>query len=217
MNTKTTVQIPEVISSRIEFKRKFSFWEMIRAFVFLPKALATLIENRRSKLVDQKLLRRLQLTVTEVSGCAACSYQHAKMALREGMSNEEIVSFLSGGDDFIKPNEAKAIMFAQHFAESRGYPKQYAYDVIVQEYGDKQAGTILSSVQLMIAGNMVGIPYSAFQSRLKGKPFKDSSLTYELGMLISGILCLPVALVIGILRSLVGMPNVRCDKSAADD
>ena len=46
------------------------------------------------------------------------------MALRQGMSNEEISSFLSGGDDFIQPEEAKAIIFAQHFADSKGFPKK---------------------------------------------------------------------------------------------
>lgn len=34
------------------------------------------------------------------------------------MSNEEIISFLSGGEAFILPEEAKAILFAQHFADS---------------------------------------------------------------------------------------------------
>jgi len=61
------------------------------------------------------------LAVTEVNGCAACSYQHIMMALRQGMSK----------------NMAK------------------------------KAATFLSAVQIMIAGNMYGIPYSAFQSRQK--------------------------------------------------
>ncbi len=65
----------------------------------------------------------------------------------------------------------------------------------------------------MIAGNMYGIPFSAFQSRRKGKPFKDSSLSYELGMLIAGVLCLPVALAHGVLRRLLGLPNARFDKT----
>lgn len=52
----------------------------------------------------------------------------------------------------------------------------------------------------MIAGNMFGIPYSAFQSRLNGKPYKQSSLFSELMKLILGVLMLPVAVVHGILR-----------------
>ncbi|HUW25743.1 MAG TPA: carboxymuconolactone decarboxylase family protein [Gallionella sp.] len=211
------MDLPESISSQIEFKRKFSFWEMYRAFVFLPGAVAKMMENSKSKLLGKEFVRRLQLAVTEVNGCAACSYQHAKMALREGMSNEEIVSFLSGEDAFIKPEEAKAIMFAQHFADSRGYPKQYAYDSMVKEYGEQQARIILSAAQFMIAANMYGIPYSAFLSRRKGKPFNGSSLSYELGMLIAGIICLPIAVIHGSLRSLFGMPNEKFDKSMTDE
>lgn len=214
---KTDINLSEFISSRTKFKRRFSLWEMYRSFVFLPRAMNTMIGNNKSKLVDTDFIRRLQLAVTEVNGCPACSYQHTKMALQQGMSGEEISSFLSGGDQFIKPQEAKAIMFAQHFADSRGYPKKYAYDSIVKEYGEKEAHIILSAVQTMIAGNMYGIPYSAFQSRLKGKPYKDSSLFYELGMLVTGVLLLPIAIIHGILRKLVGLPNKRLDKSTIDD
>ena len=203
--------IPESISSRTEFKRKFSLWEMYRSFVFVPRAMSKIIANNKSKLVDNHFIERIQLAVTEVNGCAACSYQHTKMALRMGMSNEEISSFLSGGESYIKPEEAKAIVFAQHFADSRGFPKKYAYESIVKEYGEKEALIILSACQVMIVGNMYGIPYSAFQSRLKGKPFKDSNLFYELGMMIAGIILLPVAILHGFLRALIGLPNERFD------
>ena len=182
---KKDIKLPDAIGSGREFKRKFSLWEMYRAFIFLPRAVSQKIGNKKSKLVDQHFVERLQLAVTEVNGCAACSYQHTKMALRQGMSSEEISSFLSGGDHFIKPEEAKAIMFAQHFADSKGFPKRYAYDSIVKEYGEEQACIILSAVQIMIAGNMYCIPYSAFQSRLKGQAYKDSPLFYELGMLLA--------------------------------
>lgn len=211
------IQIPEAISSRTDFKRKFSLWEMYRSFVYFPKAMAKMIGNSKSKLVDTDFLKRLQLAVTEVNGCPACSYYHTKMALQQGMSGEEISSFLSGGGQYIKPEEAKAIMFAQHFADSRVYPKKYAYDSIVNEYGEKEAGIMLSAVQIMISGNMYGIPYSAFQSRLNGRPFKDSSLFYELGMLITGIVLLPIAVLHGALRGLIGLPNKRLDKSSTDD
>ncbi len=210
---KKDIVLPEAISSRVEFKRKFSLWELYRSLVFAPRAAMKMAGNNKSKLVDPHFVERLQLAVTEVNGCAACSYQHTKMALSQGMSNDEISSFLSGGDIFIKPEEAKAIMFAQHFADARGYPKQYTYDSIVKEYGEKEAEIILSACQTMIAGNMYGIPYSAFQSRLKGKPYKDSNLFYELGMLTAGILCLPLAIIHTLLRALIGLSNKRMDKS----
>ena len=209
------ITLPKSISSRIEFKRKFSLQEMYRAVVFAPRAMSKLIGNKKSKLVDVNFVKRLQLAVTEVNGCAICSYAHAKMALRQGMSSEEINSFLGGegSDNFIKVEESKAIMFAQHFADLRGYTKRYAYDSIVKEYGEEKSQIILSAVQIMIVGNMYGIPFSAFQSRLKGKPYKDSSLFYELKMLIIGFLFLPIAIVNGFIRRFIGLPNERFDKS----
>lgn len=203
--------IPEAIRSMTEYKRKFSFLEMYRSFVCMPRAIMCMAGNNKSKLVDADLVKRIQLAVTEVNGCAACSYEHAKLALRQGMSGAEISSFLSGANGFIKPEEAKAIVFAQHFAESKGYPKEQAYEAIVKEYGEREARIMLSAAQVMIAGNMYGIPYSAFRSRRKGKPFKDSSLFFELVMLIGGVLSLPFAFIHGILRGSFDLPNERLD------
>ena len=49
---------------------------------------------------------------------------------------------------------------------------------------------------------MYGLPYSAFQSRLKGVRYKNSSLLYELGMLIGGLVVLHVALLHGFVKLL---------------
>lgn len=209
--------LAESVSFKTEFKRKFTFWELYRSLVFAPRAKARLSKNNKSKLVDNHFVERLQLAVTEVNGCAACSYQHTQMALDQGMSNEEISSFLSGEDNFIKPEEAKAILFAQHFADSTGFPKKSSYDTIVEEYGEEEARIILAACQTMIAGNMYGIPFSAFVSRTKGHPYKESTFFYELGMLIAGILCVPIAIIHTLLRALIGLSNERFDKSPSEE
>ncbi len=163
--------------------------------------------------MDPRFVERLQLAVTEVNGCAACSYQHTKMALQKGLSRDEIRSLLNGGEEFIKPEEAKAIVFVQHFADTRGLPQRYAYEAVEEEYGAQKAQIILSAAQVMIAGNMYGIPLSAFLARLQGKPYKNSTLSYELTLLISGALCLPIAIIHGYLRSIRGLPNERFDST----
>lgn len=206
---KQDITIPVEISSRAEFKRKFSFGQMYFSFVYAAGAFSVLSKNKKTGLLHPDFVERLQLAVTEVNGCAACSYQHTKMALKQGMSNEEISSFLSGQDNFIRPEEAKAIVFAQHFADETGKPKEYAYNSIAEEYGKEKAEVILAACQVMIAGNMYGIPLSAFQSRLKGKKFKDSSLLYELGMMISGVLALPFVLIHSLIRRVIGASNKR--------
>lgn len=209
MNKPT--KISTSFESQNQYKRTFSFGELYRSFIYIPSAIIKLKSNRKKNLVSPSFIERLQLAVTEVNGCPACSYQHTKMALRIGMSNKEISSFLSGGEEFIKPNEAKAILFAQHFADSRAFPKKYTFDALINEYGKERAEVILSATQVMISGNMYGIPYSAFQARLKGTKYINSNLLYEFGMLVGGILILPLALMHGFFRIFIGLPNKRLD------
>ena len=187
-----------------EYKRKFSLRELYGAMVFLPSAAQKLVANRKSKLVDEKFIERLQLAVTEVNGCAACSFQHTKMSLEQGMSNEEIHSFLSGSNEFIVPEEAKAIMFAQHFADTKGKAEKKLYHTIVAEYGSEKAGIILAACQIMLVGNIYGIPFSAFLSRLQGQKYRGSTVFYEFRMLVGGVLILPLALLHGFVRRLMG-------------
>ena len=213
----TKIILPDAIASRVSYKRKFTFAELYNSMILAPQAFSVLKKNKKQNLVSQDLTKRLELAVTEVNGCAACSYQHTKMALNQGMSNEEISSFLSGGSTFIQPAEGKAILFAQHFADTKGYPKKYAFDVLVDEYGAAESEVMLAAIQIMIMGNMYGIPLSAFQSRIKGKPFKDSKLTYELGMMFFGILVLPIALLHGFVWKISGVSSHRFDVSPAED
>ncbi|PKR82171.1 alkylhydroperoxidase [Brumimicrobium salinarum] len=196
---KKEITIPSSYSERTEFKRRFTFFEMYNSFVKAVKAFPILSKNKKSGKLHLDFIERIQLAVTEVNGCAACSYQHTKMALKQGMSADEISSFLSGGEDFIQPKEAKALVFAQHFADSTGKPESYALQSIVDEYGSEKALIILAACQVMIAGNMYGIPLSAFQARLKGKKYRDSTLLYELSMIFSGGLVLPIAIIHGLL------------------
>jgi AhpD family alkylhydroperoxidase len=148
---KKEIKLPDSISTSTEYIRKFSLWEMYRAFILIPSATAKMIGNKRKKLVDKDFVERLQLTVTEVNGCAACSYAHTYMALKQGMSSEEINSFLSGDGTFINQKEAKAIIFAQHYADTRGFPKKDAFDALVDEYGKLKVKIIISAIQLMHA------------------------------------------------------------------
>lgn len=210
---KKDIKIPDSISTRTEYKRKFTLWEMYRAFILIPNAAAKMIGNKRKKIVNKDFVERLQLAVTEVNGCAACSYAHTYMALKQGMSSEEINSFLSGDGTFINQDEAKAIIFAQHYADTRGFPKKDAYDSLVDEYGKLKVKIIISAIRLMHAGNIYGIPYSALISRLKGKPYKDSSLIYELGMHIGGLILFPITLIDGFLRGVMGLSKIKLDNS----
>ncbi len=195
--------VPQHIMLQDNFKRKFNFFELYCALTELPRAGRRLAKNKKLGLVAETFIERLQLAVTEVNGCAACSYAHAAMALKMGMSTEEINSFLTADGEHVDPEEARAVLFAQHFAEMRGKPEDEILDTLISEYGEERAKVMMAGCRVMLAGNIYGLPFSAFQSRLKKKPYKNSSLLYELGMLIGGILILPLALLHGLLKMLL--------------
>jgi len=177
-----------------EYKKRFSYAEYYKALLLFYHAIGVLKENRKtSHLIDQAFIERIMLSVTEVNGCAMCSYAHSSMALKQGFSQEEIESFLTGDGSYIVPHEAKALLFAQHYADTRGYVDRETYKVLKEEYGEEKSEIILSAIKVIMVGNIMGIPLSAFVSRLKGKPYKGSSLFYEISMILSSIIFIPVS------------------------
>ena len=62
----------------------------------------------------------ISLAVTQVNGCKLCSYAHAKNALKAGMTEEEVEFLLSGGFDNAPKEQLEALLFAQHYAETKG-------------------------------------------------------------------------------------------------
>ena len=204
-----SMAMPMKLDPLNEYKRKFRLRELYAAALLLPSAIAALASNRRRELMDKHAVERVMLAVTEVNGCPACSWAHTRMALREGMSGEEISSLLSGDGEVVPPDEATGVVFAQHNADSRGHPDRAAYDAVVREYGLERARTVLAAAQVMLVGNMYGIPYSAFHARLRGAPYADSTIAYEVGMQVAGALVLPVALVHGLVRQAAGGPVAR--------
>lgn len=197
------------MEQRRQYKRKFSYGQLYRTMVALPRALAILGNNRKSMDVHPMTIERIMLAVTEVNGCAACSYAHTKMALREGIDNEEIVAMLSGNTDTVPAQEAKAIMFAQHFAETKGLVDRPSYSRYVSEYSEEHALIMLAAMQVILFGNAYGIPYSALVSRLKGKPYRGSTLAYEAGMLLWGLIGFPFALLHAMVDRLLSRPIIR--------
>lgn len=159
--------------------------------------------------IDEQLIERIMLAVTEVNGCAICSYAHAKMALEAGLSDTEIQKMLAGSSDGVPAEDLQAIMFAQHYADSRGFPSEEAWNRIVETYGLPKAKGVLGAVRIIMMGNAYGIPWSAFLGRLKGKPDKRSRLSYELSAITGDILMIPAVLIHALIDDLAGVPALR--------
>jgi AhpD family alkylhydroperoxidase len=193
-------------------KRLYKISEFYR---FLQEALRTMKYVRRakrSKDLDNKLFERIMLAVTEVNGCEVCSYKHTEFALKEGMSQEDINAILSGSTENIPEDESVAIFFAQHYADSKARPSKEAWQRVVDTYAEKKALGILGTIRIIMIGNTLGIAFGAFKNRLKGKKVEKSSLGYELGMLLSIIPFLPIAIIHSIIASIFCRPLIKFDK-----
>ncbi|HLR03214.1 MAG TPA: carboxymuconolactone decarboxylase family protein [Virgibacillus sp.] len=174
-------------------------------------------KNLKSNQISQQFKERIMLAVTEVNGCEICSYGHTKYALEQGLTNEEIKSFLTGNAENISGDEMPAIIFAQHYADTKGHPSKEAWNRIVQEYGNDKALGVLGAIRMIMAGNAYGIAISAFKNRMKGKKVKQTSLSYELKMILSLIPAMPLVLIHSIISNLLKTPLIDFKENDDDE
>lgn len=161
-------------------KKLYSLREIYGISVSAFRSLRDLKQGRRSGLMSEQLQERIMLAVTGVNQCALCSYAHAEMALKAGLNNDEIKSFVSGEFPDIPDDEVKAVLFAQHYAENRGRPSAEAWNEILSAYGEEKAKAILASARMIMLGNAIGIIFGSIQSRFKtGKGDERSNVLYE--------------------------------------
>lgn len=167
---------------------------------------------KKEDLLDKQFIERIMLAVTEVNGCAICSYAHTRMALESGMSDEEIAHILSGATDEIPTDQLPAILFAQHYAEKRARPFEGTWQRIVERYGIKKAHGILAAIRIIMIGNAYGIAFSSFTNRFKGKADERSSLLYEMSMILFGIISIPIVLIHLLTSTVFRWPLLRFSK-----
>jgi len=187
-----------------EFGRKLysvreSYWISYNGM----KTMRYMFKAKRNKEISSKFIERLMLAVTEVNGCAMCSYAHSKRALESGMTSGEIQNMLRGIMDDVPSDEVAAVMFAQYYADTRGNPTPASWQRIVEIYGISRAMGILGSIRTIMIGNTYGIPWSSFFNRLKGRADPRSSLLYEVRMML-GTFLVPVSVIHALISGLFG-------------
>ncbi|NCD05148.1 MAG: carboxymuconolactone decarboxylase family protein [Spirochaetia bacterium] len=179
-----------------------SFMHLIKAFI----SIKYLSKAKKQGLISYPFQERLMLAVTEVNGCALCSYAHTKMALEAGLSSQEINNLLTGSNQEDTPeDELNAILFASYYAECRSKVDKTIWNKIVNEYGIEKALGILASIRIITVGNVYGIVLGSFISRFKkDKSKRDlrTNLFYELIQLISFIPFIIIAMILSLFLKL---------------
>ncbi len=179
----------------ITAKKHYTFAQAYRVLYDGMRTVRYLSRARKLKLMTDPFMERIMLAVTEVNGCAICSYYHSKVALESGLSDQEVQQMLAGETTDLPAHEAPAVAFAQHYADSMGEPTRKAWQRVNEIYGETGSLGILGAIRMIMIGNVYGIAWSALINRLKGKPDPNSSLLYELGILFSMVFFFPVVLI----------------------
>ena len=163
--------------------------EHIRTFI---KHSDAFVEAQINPVISKSFSESVSLAISQVNGCKLCSYTHAKNALKAGMSEEEIEFLLSGGFDNTPKEHLEALLYAQHYADTKGNPEKETTQKLLDTYGEEQTKDIMASILMMNLTNLHGNVLEAFKLRLKGKAVEYSSLWQEIGVLINFFKVMPV-------------------------
>lgn len=189
-------------------KKLYSLREIYRIIYLALRSGKYMLRVKKSGAISLSFKERIMLAVTEVNHCVMCSYEHTTIALEAGMDNEEIHALLAGDTENVPEEELPAILFAQHYADKRGYPSKEAWQRILTVYGEEKAKGILGIIRGIMMGNAMGIAFGSLKGRSKGKPDPRSSLLYEIAALIASLLFLPVAAIHGLFADLFRRPLI---------
>jgi len=96
------------------------------------------------------------LAVTAVNDCRYCSYFHTKQALKSGITTEEISGLLAGDVANCPQDEAVAVIYAQHWAESDAHPDPEAVKRLQQTYGREKTEAIHLILRMIRMANLLG-------------------------------------------------------------
>ena len=116
----------------------------------------TLRSVMRGEGLVSALRERLTLVVTGVNGCRYCSHGHAREALAEGISRDEIRSLGKGMFKGSPPDEMPALLYAQHWAETDGNPDPAIRERIGQRYERDVLQRIEAALRVIRMGNLMG-------------------------------------------------------------
>jgi len=190
-------------------RKLYSIAEAYRFYYEGMRTVRYMSKSRKNKELSFDFMERIMLAVTQVNVCAICSYAHTKMALEAGVSREEIQNMLAGFIDDTPLDEVTAVIFAQHYADTRGRPSKDSWECIMEDYGPSKAKGILGAIRIIMLANTYGIPWSSFFNRFRGMPDQRSNFMYEISMLITSLLFLPVVLIHVLLAALLRIPVIQ--------
>ena len=162
--------------------------EHIRLFI---KHSDAFVEAKINPVISKSFSESVSLAISQVNGCKLCSYTHAKNALKSGMSEEEVEFLLSGGFDNAPKEQLEALLFAQHYADTKGNPDPEIEQKLLDTYGVEKTKDIMASIFMMNLTNLHGNTMEALGLRFKGNAVEYSSFWQEIAVTINFFKIMP--------------------------
>jgi len=150
------------------------------------------IEAQINPVISKSFSESVSLAISQVNGCKLCSYTHAKNALKSGMTEEEVEFLMSGGFDNAPKEQLEGLLFAQHYADTKGNPDPDTKRKLVDTYGEEKTKDIMASILMMNLTNLHGNTIEALGLRFKGKAVDYSNFWQEIAVTVNFFRVMPM-------------------------
>lgn len=152
----------------MKFRKRFytSAGEFASDILYLARNIGGIRRGNSQGVISPAFRERLMLAVTAVYGCRYCSYLHTRQALKSGVDHEEAAALLAGSLDMCPPEEAVALLYAQHWAEFNANPDPEVTERLERTYGAQKAKAINLVLRMVRVGNLAGNLWDYFLYRL---------------------------------------------------
>lgn len=154
----------------------------------LPTLLRALWRPRTSATVREQVM----LAVTSVNDCRYCTWVHTSLALKADVDLDELRTVLQASSlgDRLGPAQV-AILFGQHYADTRRQPTQDALAALSRAWSAAQVREIMAYIHAIYFANLSGNSMDAWLARLRGQRVESGHPVTEL---LAALIAAPVLL-----------------------
>jgi AhpD family alkylhydroperoxidase len=171
-------------------KRTFDMPLLVKSAAMAVVSAPRIFMALRKPTTSRALQEQVMLAVTSVNDCRYCDWVHTGLALEEGVNIEELAGLLNhDAPQSPDTQEAVAILFAQHFADTLRQPSAQAQQRLADTFSDRQQQEILAFIHAIYFANLSGNSFDALIARLKGDKIANGHLVAET---IASMLSAPV-------------------------
>ena len=161
--------------NRRHFRNPYEFVASCASMVARLDALPGYLGGR----VSMAFRQRLWLVVTSVNDCRYCRYLHSNIALRHGVSFEEVKTLSSGVITGSPAEERPGLAYGLHWAQQDGRTDPEARARLVASYGTRTVRVLELVLRIIRFCNLFGSTWDLMLLKLSGGR-RDVNRPFEL-------------------------------------